>query len=354
MDLTGDKRMKTIIKIIAVMGAAFLLSGCISDQVSNEYITISKYKGVEVDKVEGIADITDEAVENNIQKVIEGFAEITEVDRGAREGDIVVVDYICSVDGKEIESESVKDYKLELGSTGKYDGFQDTVIGHKKGDVYTVQHTYDAAYGNADIAGKDADIEITVKSVSEKELPDLTDDFVQKISQKSKTVDEYREEMREVLEEKNQEIIDKELKESAWKVVLENTEVHKYPEDMLEEDKQEFYKYYQAGADFYEMEFADFLKEQYDVTEEEFEETITKDAKNNVKEDLAVELISEKEKISLTDKEYEEAVEELAETMSYDSVDEMKEEATDEQIRRYIMRDQVMEWVAKHCIQVES
>lgn len=346
--------MKKIMETVAVMGMVLLLTGCVSDQVSNEYITISKYKGVEVDKVEGVAEITDEAVDSNIQKVVDGFAQLTEVDREARDGDVVVLDFICSVDGKEIEAESVKDYKLELGKEGFYDGFQDTVIGHKKGDVYTVQHTYDEAYGDAEVAGKEADIEITVKSVNEKEVPDLTDDFVQKISQKSDTVDEYRKEVKELLEENNKEVVDAELEDSAWEVVLENTEVKKYPEDALEEEKQEFYDYYQAGADFYEMEFADFLKEKYDVTEDEFEETITKDAKNNVKEDLAVELISEKENISLTDKEYEEAVKELAEKMSYDSVDEMKEEATDEQIRRYIMRDLVKEWVADHCIQVES
>lgn len=346
--------MKRITKIAAVIGAAFLLAGCVSNQLSNEYITIYKYKGVEVDKVEGLPEITDEAVDTNIQKVIDGFSQITEVDREAKDGDVVVLDYICSVDGKEIEAESVTDYELELGKKGFYDGFQDTVLGHKKGDVFTVQHTYDSAYGNPDVAGKDADIEITVKSVNEKEVPDLTDDFVQKISQKSETVDEYRKEMKDVLEEKNEEVMDAELEDSAWKVVMENTEVKEYPEEAVAEEKQAFYDHYQAGADYYGLEFADFLKKQYDITEDEFEDKITEDAKNNVKEDLAVELISEKEKISLTEEEYKKEEEALAKEMSYDSVDEMKKEATDDQIRRYIMRDQVKAWVADHCIQVEN
>lgn len=337
-----------------VLGTALMLAGCVSNQLSDDYITIYKYKGVEVDKVEGVAEVTDDAVDSNVEKVINGFAEVTEVDRAAQDGDIVVLDYTCYVDGEKIEAESLQDYSLELGSNSFYDGFQDTVIGHKAGDVYTVQHTFDKSYGDDAVAGKEADIEISIQSVSEKELPDLTDDFVQKISQKSNTVQEYKEEMRQILEEKNQEIVDDELQEKAWEAVLDNAEVRKYPQDALEEEKQELYEYYQAGADYYGMEMADFIKKQYDITEEEFEKAIDKDAKNNVKEDLAVALISEKENITLTDEEYEKAEEELAETLSYDSVDEMREAASDEQIRKYIMRDLVKEWVAKHCIQVEQ
>ena len=72
--------MKRKIAAITIMSAVMLaMTGCAGGAVSNEYIKITKYKGVEVDAVEGIPEITDESVENNIQTVLEGFAEITEV-----------------------------------------------------------------------------------------------------------------------------------------------------------------------------------------------------------------------------------------------------------------------------------
>ena len=75
-----------------MLAAAAGLTACSAGGASNDYIRIAKYKGVEVEAVEGLPDITDESVENNIQTVLEGFAQITEVtDRPAREGDIAVI-----------------------------------------------------------------------------------------------------------------------------------------------------------------------------------------------------------------------------------------------------------------------
>ena len=97
-----------------LLAAAAGLTSCSGGSASNDYIKISKYKGVEVPAVEGLPDITDESVENNIQTVLEGFAEVTEVtDRPAQEGDIAVLDYTASADGQEIENGGNSEYELD-------------------------------------------------------------------------------------------------------------------------------------------------------------------------------------------------------------------------------------------------
>ena len=337
-----------------LLAAAAGLTSCSGGSASNDYIKISKYKGVEVPAVEGLPDITDEAVENNIQTVLEGFAEVTEVtDRPAQEGDIAVLDYTASADGQEIENGGNSEYELELGSNTFFAEFEEAVVGHSIGDTFELQHSFDASYTNQNYAGKDVTFRITLTGIKEKELPDLTDEFVQTISQESETVDEYREEIRDLLEKNNEEYIQSELQDTVWQAVLDNTEVIEYPEDRLEEEKQHFYDYYQAGADYYEMEFADFL-EGMEVTEEEFEEQVTEAARSNLKEDLTAELIAEKENISMTDEEYEKAKEDLAEEMSYTDVEQMEEEVDEKNIRSYILRDQVKAWTAENCIQVKE
>ena len=337
-----------------VMGLAMAMTGCSSGTVSNEYITITKYKEVEVPKVEGLPDITDEAVENNIQKVLEGFAQTTEItDRPAQEGDIVVVDYTASVNGEVLEDGEVSDYPVTIGEGALYEGFDDAIAGHSVGDVFETEHKFAEDDTTTSLAGQLVTLKITVKSITEKELPDLTDEFVQTISQKSETVEEYKKEMRELLEENNEEYALTELTESSWEKVLENTEVKKYPEDELEEEKQSFYDHYEKGAEAYGMEFEEFL-ESMDMTEDEFAEKVEEAAKSNVKENLVVALIAEKENIELSDEEYEKAKEDLAKEMSYESVEEMEEEAPEDAIRKYIMRDKVKEWVAKNCIQVKE
>lgn len=347
--------MKRKIAAITIMSAVMLaMTGCAGGAVSNEYIKITKYKGVEVDAVEGIPEITDESVDNNIQKVLEGFSDTKDVTgRPAQEGDIAVLDYTAEADGQEIENGSMTGYELELGSNTFFEEFETAVIGHETGDTFELEHEFAEEYTNKDYAGKDVTFTITLTGLKVKELPELTDEFVQTISQKSETVEEYREEVRELLEANNEAYIVSELQDNAWSVVMENTEVLEYPEDRLKEEKEDIYNHYQAGADMYQMEFADFLG-QMDMTEEKFEEYADTAAKSNLKEDLVAELIAEREGIEMTDEEYAKAKEELADEMSYGSVEEMEEEVDEHNIKSYILRDQVKEWVAQNCIQVED
>lgn len=345
---------KKRIVLAALAASCSCLTACTMDAASNDYVRIPKYKGIEVDAVEGIPDITDEAVENNIQTVLEGFAEVEEVTgRPAQEGDIVVLDYTASADGQEIENGSASEYELELGSNTLFAEFEAAVVGRNIGDSFELQHEFASDYTNQNYAGKNVTFTITLKGIRQKELPDLTDEFVQTISQESDTVEEYREEMRKLLEENNEEYIQTELQDAAWQAVLDTAEVIEYPKDRLEDEKNDFYEYYQAGADYYEMEFSDFL-EAMEVTEEEFEEEITRAAESNLKENLVAELIAEREDISMTDEEYEEAKTALAEEMSYTDVEQMEEEVEEHNIKSYILRDQVKAWVAENCIQVKS
>lgn len=331
------------------------MAGCSSSGASNDYITISKYEGVEVEAVD-VPEITDESVENNIQKVLEGFAVLNDVDRVIQDGDVVTIDYATYVNGSKVDSEtaSANGYQLTIGNNSLYDGFDDNLIGRKKGESFSLNNTFSADYSDKSLAGQDALLEITITNVQEEELPDLTDEFVQTISQKSETVEEYRKEMRELLEENNDEYVKSELLESVWKKVLDNTEVKEYPEDSLEDEKQSFYEYYQSGADYYDMEFADFIDKYLGVTEDGFEEYAEEQAKSNVKEDLVVALICEKENIKLSEEEIEEAKVSLAEELGYESVEEMEKEAPEDAVQRYIMRDEVKEWLVEKCIQVKG
>ena len=342
---------KRMLVCAVLLGTAAALAGCGSGQISNDYITVSKYKGVEVPKVEGIPDITDESVDHNIETVREGFAEIKDVtDRAIQEGDVVIIDYAASADGQPIQNGSGSDYELTVGSGSFYEGFDDNLIGHNAGDTLNIDHTFADDFNNKTLAGKKASIDVTVKAVREKELPELTDEFVRTISQKSDTVEEYRKEVRKLLEENYKEYIQSELMDSAWKQVLENTEVQKYPKDRLKEEEQSFYDHYEDGADMYEMDFPEFLSKM-DMTEAEFKEKAEEAARSNVKEDLTVELIADKEHIKLDDKAYKKAKKELAEEMRYEDVKAMEKEAPEEAVRRYILREKVKEWVADNCIQ---
>ena len=105
---------KRLTAVVAGICALSLLGGCASGAISNDNITIKKYKGLEVEKVEEIA-VTDEDVEMSIQSDLETLATKTEVtDRAAQLGDIATIDFEGKKDGVAFEGGAGTDYELEL------------------------------------------------------------------------------------------------------------------------------------------------------------------------------------------------------------------------------------------------
>lgn len=149
------RKMKKRTAACAVfLGVAVALSGCATGQISNDHISISRYKGVEVPKVEGIPEITDESVDNNIETVREGFSKTKDVtDRAIQEGDILVIDYAASADGQAIDGGQGTGYELTVGSGSFYEGFDENLIGHAAGDKLKVEHTFAKDYSNTALAG---------------------------------------------------------------------------------------------------------------------------------------------------------------------------------------------------------
>ena len=106
------------------------------DSLSNDYVKIGQYKNIKVAKVEGLPEITDTSVDNNIRVILEGFSEFTDVDRPAQEGDAITIDYTVSVDGKTIEGAGANGYQLIIGDNAMFTGFDTSMIGRKAGESY--------------------------------------------------------------------------------------------------------------------------------------------------------------------------------------------------------------------------
>lgn len=339
-----------------LLGVTVALAGCSSaGPIENDYIKISKYKGVEVPAVKGYSAVEDDAVERRIEEIMEGFAEYTEVtDRAVQEGDTIFVDYTSVVDGEVYEDESGTNYQTVVGLGSLYEGFDADVVGKNIGDSFEYSKKFADDYSVEELAGKTLDMTVTVTRIFEKELPELTDEFVQTVSKESKNVSEYKKEVKALMEESIREAEIEELTEVVWEAVLTNSEIKAYPEAMLEAEIDELYAYYQRGAETYEMEFDVFLDEIMGLTEEEFVAGLQVAAETNVKNDLIVDLICAEEGISLTEEEFEEAQEALAKEMGYADVETMLADAGETSVEKYIMRDLVKEWLAENCIQVKE
>ena len=348
-------KKKLIVAVTGICMIAGALSGCSSDTAENDYVSVSGYKGIEIDKVDVDTDISDEDVENEINSVLEENATDKEVTgRAAQLGDTADINYVGKVDGQEFDGGSADNYPLELGSGSFIDGFEDSIVGHNVGETFDWNGKFPDDYQNTDLAGKDVVFTITVNALTEPELPELTDDFVKTVSEESETVEEYREEVRKNLEETAQENYDSELNSAVWEAVLEKAEVKGYPDGEVDRIYNTYLEQYQEMASYYNMEYDEFIQLYTEMTVDEFEEEAKEAAKDNIKQSQVAEVIAEKEGLTLTDEEYEKEFEKLAEDYGYEDVDDLKEVAGEETLKQLVLQPIVQEWVAENCVQKET
>lgn len=318
------KRIVTI--LLSICCAAVVFTGCGSSS-GNVKLAQSDYKGIEVAEVTA-DEVTDEDVEDMIQSTLEENATTTEItDRAVKDGDTVNIDYTGTLDGEEFDGGSAEGYDLEIGSGDFVSGFEEQLIGHEKGEEFDITVTFPEDYSmNEDLAGKETVFAIKINSISQTDVPELTDDFVKSVSENSKTVEEYKKEVREELEAENQQDAEATFADNVMDAVLDKAEITEYDEDKLSELKEESKDYYeQIITMYYGMEMSDYL-DQVGQTEEEFDEEIEESAKETLKMQMVCEYIAEKEGLEITDEEFDEKLQELAEEDGYDSTDDLIED----------------------------
>ncbi len=98
----------------------------------------------------------------------------------AKDGDQVVIDFLGKVDGEAFEGGAAEDFPLTLGSGQFIPGFEDQLVGVKVDEEKSVEVTFPAEYGNADLAGKPAVFEVTVKAVKEPKAAEIDDEMAKK------------------------------------------------------------------------------------------------------------------------------------------------------------------------------
>lgn len=339
------KRLAAV--LTGVLAASMILAGCSASKgLETDEIKITQYKDVEVDQIDKPEEITDDEIDSSIQLALQAHP-LTE---GTVEmGDTAVIDFVGKIDGVAFEGGTSADYPLEIGSGSFIPGFEDSIVGHAVDDTFDWEGAFPEDYQNDEYAGKACVFTITVKGI----VSELTDDFVQSVSEKSKTVDEYKEEVKKELEEDAQRVYRDSLSAAVWAKVLENTEVSKYPEDKVKEMSDSLIEYYKTAADYYGLEYEEFIEQQMGSTVEDFEAQVEEAAKTAAKQTMAIEAIAKKEKIEINDKNYDETLEKVAKSYGYDNSEDFENAFDDEEsLKETLLDNLVKEWLAEHCIQV--
>ena len=260
-------------------------------------------------------------------------------DRAVKDGDIVKLDYSGSINGEKFDGGTATDQELVIGSNTFIPGFESQMIGMNIGETKDITVTFPKDYHAADLAGKDAVFTVTVKGITEKQLPELDDAFAKDVS-KFDTLADYKADIKKRLTEQNQNKAKIENQNAIVQKVTDNAEVD-IPQCMIDretdyiiEDMKQRLAYMYGG-----LKFEDYLK-YTGSSEEQFRKDRAKEAANNVKTRLTVEAIVKAENIEVTDAEVDEALAKMAESVKK-TPEEYKKTVSPQQLN-YIKSDILM------------
>ena len=294
-------------------------------------VTLGEYKGVEVKKAEAV--VTDEDVENELTAARKKNGRLIDVEDGAIEdGDNTIIDFTGYIDDKTFDGGAGTDYPLVIGSHSFIEGFEDQLIGKKKGETCDVNVTFPAEYHADELAGKPAKFVVTIKEVKRNELPELNDEFASEVSDFD-TLDEYKADIRKKLQEKKEQDAKVENENNVIEKVVENAQME-LPQPMVDTQAREMVENYARRLQSQGLNINDYMK-YTGMTPEKLMEQMRPEAEKRIKTRLVLEKVVEVENVEVSDEKLDEQINEIAASYKLDGakLKEMMGEREKEQIR---------------------
>ena len=265
-------------------------------------VTLGEYKGVDVEVRD--VTVTDDDVKQYVDSLVTYNPVMEEVDRAAKDGDTVNIDYVGKKDGVAFDGGTAQGYDLTLGSGTFIDGFESGLVGVKKGDKLDLNLTFPEQYGNADLAGQAVVFEVVVNAVKEKKDATLDDEWVKNYSNGAQAtvaefLDAQKKEMQEQREQNEHAVELNDLISTA----MENATFDINP-DAIEYEAQKMMQSSQMSLAQYGIDLDSYLS-MTGMTKEEYEKQMRTNGEEYAKMKMLVKEIAAKEGMEeLTEADY--------------------------------------------------
>ncbi len=282
---------------------------------------IEGYEGIEVAKEPVVVSGGD--VDAEIERVRDRNSRIITVeDRAAENGDIAVIDFDGSVDGKPFDGGKAENYELTLGAGQFIPGFEDQVIGHRAEEEFDIHVAFPEDYHAEELKGKEAVFRIKLHEIKKKELPVVDDEFAKDVSEFD-TLEEYRADIEKNLLSRKEKAADADVENQLVDAVIEKTEAD-IPHEMVESEVDEMINSFAYRLQSQGLNLETYLK-YTGMTIDTMREQYHEQAERQVRLRLGLEKIAQQEEIKPTEEETEEEYKKLAEAyhMPLDDVKKM-------------------------------
>ena len=312
--------------------------------VSTPDVELGKYKnlGIKKEKVE----VSDEEIEHELGHLKEQFAEMKTLDDKTKikEGMIAVIDFEGFLDDKAFKGGKGEDYSLEIGSHTFIPGFEEALVGLKKGDKKDVKVTFPENYHSDELRGKRVVFKVDVKEVKEKVFPEFNKEFFEDLNVGGvESLDDLKKYIKENLtHEKEKQTVDDYLFKCLDKVV-ENSKFE-IPEEMTEDEVNRLTREFSEKLQYQGLNIEDYLKFT-NSNMDAFKNTLKPEANRRIGYRLMMDAIVQKEKLEVSDEELENGLNETSKEYGMSREDFEKEIGSKELFKYDLLMKKAMKVV---------
>ena len=293
-------------------------------------VKVKKYKGLKVKKEE--VKVTKEEVAHELEHLLEQYTELVVKDGKVENGDVAIIDFEGFKDGVAFEGGKGENYSLEIGSNTFIPGFEEQLIGMKKGEEKEIKVTFPEEYGAPDLAGKDATFKVKVNEIKTKEKRELDKDFFEDLGMEGIDSKEKLESEIEANIKANKDMdaenkyIDKLLEE-----VSKNVEVD-IPEEMVDDEVHHMIHQFEQQLQMQGLNL-DMYYQFTGTNHEKLHEQMEHEAYQHVLYRLMLEELIKTESVKVTDEDVEEEIKTLENKYKMKKEDILKQLGSTEMIK---------------------
>lgn len=262
-------------------------------------VTLGQYKDLTLEIKD--SPIEADAMQKSIDNLLNQHStQETVIDRPTKETDIAVIDFDGYANGEKIQGGEAKNYPLDLAHSNFIPGFAEQLVGKNLNDEFEIKVTFPENYHDEKLKGQPATFKIKINEIKEKKLPELNDEFAQKVGP-FKTVDELKADIQKYLESQRERTNKQNSENEVFKTVIDSAKVE-IPQSMVDREANSLREEYKQRLAAQGINWEALVKSQ---GEDQLLKNLNDDALVRIKNSLVIDKIAKEENIKLEQKDIE-------------------------------------------------
>lgn len=262
-------------------------------------VTLGQYKDLTLEIKD--TPIEADAMQKSIDNLLNQHStQETVIDRPTKETDIAVIDFDGYANGEKIQGGEAKNYPLDLAHSNFIPGFAEQLVGKNLNDEFEIKVTFPENYHDEKLKGQPATFKIKINEIKEKKLPELNDEFAQKVGP-FKTVDELKADIQKYLESQRERTNKQNSENEVFKAVIDSAKVE-IPQSMVDREANSLREEYKQRLAAQGINWDALVKSQ---GEDQLLKNLNEDALVRIKNSLVIDKIAKEENIKLEQKDIE-------------------------------------------------